>query len=66
MKAEKRIFLIVSLVAALVVVPMGVYGIEETSGPPPTPLTDQMSANTPPVEQPLVPEGVLRFSWSRP
>jgi len=59
MKAEKRIFLIVSLVAALVVVPMGVYGIEETSGPPPTPLTDQMSANTPPVEQPLVPEGVF-------
>jgi hypothetical protein len=38
---------------------MGVYGIEETSGPPPTPLTDQMSANTPPVEQPLVPEGVF-------
>jgi hypothetical protein len=59
MKAEKRIFLIVSLVVALVVVPMGVYGIEETSGPPPTPLTDQMSANTPPVEQPLVPEGVF-------
>ena len=48
-----------SLVAALVLVPMGVYGQEETSGPPPTPLTDQMSANTPPVEQPLVPEGVF-------
>ena len=59
MKTEKGIFFIVSLVAALVVVPMGVYGIEETSGPLPTPLTDQMSANTPPVEQPLVPEGVF-------
>ncbi len=59
MKAEKRTFLIVSLVAALVVVPMGAYAKEEAGGPPPTPLTDQMSANTPPVEQPLVPEGVF-------
>jgi len=59
MKTEKGIFFIVSLVAALVVVPMGVYGIGETSGPLPTPLTDQMSANTPPVEQPLVPDGVF-------
>ena len=59
MKTKRRIFLIVSLVVALVVVPMGVYGQEETSGPPPTPLTDQMSAKTPPVEQPLVPEGVF-------
>ena len=59
MKTEKRKILTMSLVAALVLVPMGVYGQGETSGPPPTPLTDQMSANTPPVGQPLVPEGVF-------
>ena len=50
---------ILSFVAALAVVPMGAYGIEGTSGPPPTPLTDQMAANTPPVGQPLVPEGIF-------
>ncbi len=59
MKTEKINFLIMSLVAALVLVPMGVYGQGGTSGPPPTPLTNQMSANTPPVAQPLVPEGVF-------
>jgi hypothetical protein len=59
MKDPERTLLIVSLVAALVVVPMGAYAKEEASGPPPTPLTDPMSANTPPVEQPLVPEGVF-------
>ncbi len=59
MKSEKINFLIMSLVATLVLVPMGVYGQGKTSGPPPTPLTDQMSANTPPVGQPLVPEGVF-------
>ena len=58
-KTARTSIFILSFVAALVVVPMGVYGIEETSGPPPTPLTDQMSANTPPVGQPLVPEGVF-------
>ena len=40
-------------IIALVVVPIGAYGIEETSGPPPTLLTGQMGTNTPPVEQPL-------------
>ena len=59
MKTRKGTFLIVSLVAALVVVPIGAYAKEEASGPPPTPLADQMSANTPPVDQPLVPEGVF-------
>jgi len=59
MKAEKRTFLIISLVAALVLLPIVVYGQEETSGPPPTPLGDRINVNTPPVEQPLVPEGVF-------
>jgi hypothetical protein len=59
MKTQKRTFLIASLVAVLGLVPMGAYGNEEISGPPPTPLTGQMSANTTPVEQPLVPEGVF-------
>jgi hypothetical protein len=59
MKSEKRTFLTVSLVAALVLVPMVSSGEEEISGPPPTPLTDQMSADNLPVGQPLIPEGVF-------
>ena len=59
MKTEKRTSLIMSLVAALVLVPMVSSGEEGISGPPPTPLTDQMSANNPPVGQPLIPEGVF-------
>ena len=59
MKPEKRIFLIVSLVVALVLVPMVSNGKEGISGPPPTPLTGRVGANTPPVGQPLVPEGVF-------
>ena len=59
MKTEKRTSLIMSLVAALVLVPMVSSGKGEISGPPPAPLTDQMSANNPPVGQPLIPEGVF-------
>jgi hypothetical protein len=59
MKTERRIFLSMSLVAALVLVPMVSSGEEEISGPPPTPLTNQMSSNNPPVGQPLIPEGVF-------
>lgn len=59
MKTEKRVFFMMFLVAVLVGVPMGVYGQAETSGPAPTPLTDQMNASVPPVEQALVPEGVF-------
>ena len=59
MKAEERAYFMMSLVAVLVVVPMGVYGQEEAGGPPATLLTGQMSAGTPPVEQVLVPEGVF-------
>jgi uncharacterized membrane protein YgcG len=59
MKAEKRTLLIMSLIAAWVLLPIAAYGQEETSGPPATPLPDSMSVRNPPVEQPLVPEGVL-------
>lgn len=59
MKAKKRTSLILSLVAVLVLLPIAAYSQEQTSGPPPTPLMDQMNANIPPVEQPLIPEGVF-------
>ena len=59
MKTERRAFLIGSLVAGLVLVPVVSSGQEGISGPPPTPLTGQMSANNPPVGQPLIPEGVF-------
>jgi len=58
-KTGRTPLFILSLIVALVVAPMGAYGIEEASGPPPTPLTGPLGANTPPVEQPLVPEGVF-------
>ncbi len=48
-----------SLIAAWVLLPIAAYGQEETSGPPATPLPDSMSVRNPPVEQPLVPEGVF-------
>jgi hypothetical protein len=56
MKTEKRTILIILLMAAWVLFPITVYGQEDTSGPPPT---DQMNSNIPPVEQALVPEGLL-------
>jgi hypothetical protein len=59
MKTEKRTFLTVSLVVALVLVPMVSSGQGEISGPPATPLTGQTSANNPAVGQPLIPEGVF-------
>ena len=59
MKTEKRTLLTVSLVAALVLVPMVSSGQREISGPPPTPLTGQTSANNSPIGQPLIPEGVF-------
>ena len=59
MKAEKRTLLIISLIAAWVLLPIAAYGQEETSGPPAAPLPDSMSVRNPPVEQPLVPEGVF-------
>ena len=59
MKTQERNFLMIFLVAALVLIPMGVCGQEETSGPLPTRLTDQRNGNTPPVGQPLIPEGVF-------
>jgi len=58
-RTSRTTLFILSFIVALVVAPMGAYGIEEASGPPPTPLTGQMGTNTPPVEQPLVPEGVF-------
>ena len=59
MKTKKRNFFTMFLVSAFVLVPMGVYGQEETGGPPLTPLTDQMSANTPPIGQSLIAEGIF-------
>jgi Domain of unknown function (DUF4124) len=59
MKAGKRTFLIMLLIAAWVLLPLTAYGQEDTGGPPPTPLTGQMQGSIPPVEQPLVPEGVF-------
>ncbi len=59
MKVEKRTFLIMFLIAAWVFFSMAAYGQEEVGGSPSTPLTGQTSGNMPPVEQPLVPEGVF-------
>jgi hypothetical protein len=59
MKTEIRTFLILLVVAAWVLFPIAVYGQEDVGAPPPTPPANQMNSNIPPVEQALVPEGVL-------
>ena len=59
MKVEKGPFLITLVLATLVFLPIAVYGQTETGALPPTPVTDQVGIKAPPVEQPLVPEGVF-------
>lgn len=59
MKAEKKPFLVMSLATALALLPIVGYGQEGINGPPPTPLAGQLNTSIPPVEQPLVPEGVF-------
>ena len=54
MKIGKVVFIIVLLISLL-----AVYGKAEAISPATIPLTDQMDANIPPVEQALVPEGVF-------
>jgi len=56
---ENRIFLIVPVIVSLVLLPFAGFGQEGMTGSPPQPAGDQMSARTPPVEQPLVPEGIF-------
>lgn len=58
MKTQKRTFLILSLVGALVLSLVAVPGSEGQSAVPPAP-SDQGNANLPPVEQALIPEGVF-------
>jgi len=45
-----------SFVVLVALVPISAYGKAEAGKPPPA---DQMNTNTPPVEQPLVPEGIF-------
>lgn len=64
MVTAKRTMVSILVVAALVLFPAPFYGQGqrgEAAGeaPLPTPLTNQMSATSPPVAQPLVPEGVF-------
>jgi hypothetical protein len=51
-----RYLFIMSVVALVTLLPISAYGKAEAGKPPPA---DQMNTNTPPVEQPLVPEGVF-------
>ena len=64
MVTAKRTMVSILIVAVLVLFPVPFYGQGqrgEAAGeaPLPTPLTNQMSATSPPVAQPLVPEGVF-------
>ena len=58
-KAAKRFRFISSFAVILILLPIGVYGQKGTGAPPPTPLANQIKANTSPVGQPLIPEGVF-------
>jgi hypothetical protein len=49
-----RYFFIIPVVALVSLLPVSAYGTAGAGKPPPA---DQMNPNTPPVEQPLVPEG---------
>jgi hypothetical protein len=51
-----RFLFIMSVVALVALLPISAYGKAEAGKPPPA---EQMNTNTPPVEQPLVPEGVF-------
>ena len=51
-----RYFFILSVVAFVALLPISAYGKAEAGKPPPA---DPINTNTPPVEQPLVPEGVF-------
>jgi hypothetical protein len=53
---SKRYFFILLVIAWGVLLPVSAYGKAEAGKPPPA---DQMNTNPPPVEQPLVPEGVF-------
>jgi hypothetical protein len=54
-----RFSIINSVAGSLIFLSVLAYGQEGVQGPPPTPVSEQMSAPTPPVGQPLVPEGAL-------
>ena len=58
-EAENRVFLIILLILCLTLLPVAAYAQEGTSGSSPQPSPGQVSASTPPVEQPLVPEGIF-------
>lgn len=58
MFAEKRKIVSIFIIAALVLFPVSFYG-QEPSG------TNQTTANSPPVAQPLVPEGELAIQLAR-
>jgi len=59
MKTGKKVLGMISICAGLLLLSISAYGQEEIKGPPPTPVTDPVNAATPPIGQPLVPEGVL-------
>ena len=59
MKTEKKALGVVFLCWVLLLLSTSVYGQEEIKGPPSTPVTDPITSSTPPIGQPLVPEGVL-------
>ena len=58
-KAENKVFLIIPLILCLTLLPVAAYAQEGTGGSSPQPSPGQASASTPPVEQPLVPEGIF-------
>jgi hypothetical protein len=64
MITAKRTVVSILVVTALVLFPVPFYGQGQSGGvagkaPLPTPITNQMSATSPPVAPPLVPEGVF-------
>lgn len=56
---ENRIFLVIPIIISLVLLPFAGFGQEGMSGSPPQPAEDQRNVSIPPVEQPLMPEGVF-------
>jgi hypothetical protein len=59
MKTGKTFLGIMVFVTVCALLSVAAFGQEEVKGPPPTPVASSSSTSTPPVAQPLVPEGVL-------
>jgi hypothetical protein len=64
-EAANRFLLTVSLVIALVYLPLRLYGQERATAPSPSSITGQANPGIPPVEQPLVPEEVFAIQLAQ-